>query len=127
MTLESKNSTSKLIKDTELDPVDPEMKRLDEKGSSSTVQNEIVKETHVSLLFPMRPDITPNMIFVAVPLIGYYFGDGYRKREILRQVRKMPASLPSQKVTIGELSTTWKYLFIDSIIDLMSFEHLLYD
>jgi len=36
----------------------------------------------------MRPDITPDMIFVAVPLIGYYFGDGYRKREILRQVRK---------------------------------------
>lgn len=37
MTLESKNSTSKLIKDTELDPVAPEMKRLDEKGSFSTV------------------------------------------------------------------------------------------
>lgn len=50
----------------------------------------------------MRPDITAKMIFVAVPLIGYYFGDGYRRRETLKQVRKIPASLPLR--AMGELS-----------------------
>lgn len=87
----------------------------------------MAKETRVSLLFPVRFGISSKMILVAVPIIGYYFGDGYRSRQTLRRSRKIPVTLSSQKVITVELSTIWHYLFIDAVIDLMSIEHLLCD
>lgn len=67
------------------------------------------------------------MIFVAVSIIGMMLGMGYKRRETFRRVRKIPVTLPSHKVTTAELLIIWHYLFIDSVIDLMSTEHLLYD
>lgn len=127
MTLESENSTSELIKDPELGPVAPEISRLDkdQKGAFSTVQNKIAEETLVSLLFPIRLGIFSKMTFVAVSTIGYDFG--CQSRETLSRARKIPVVLPSQRVMTVELSTTCHYLLIDSVIDLMSVGHLLYD
>lgn len=66
------------------------------------------------------------MIFVSVPIIRCYFGGGSKSRERLEGQEKY-VTLSSPKGTTVELSTIWHYLFVDSVIDLMFIEHLLYD